>query len=122
MNNTIFILGIGAFFLMMIGLYGVLTNRNVFRLILGLGLMETGVNLFIVAASYWKGGKPPILGNVFETKAVDSFADPVPQALVLTSIVIGLGVTALALALMIRLKETTKSIDIIETKEEEVNE
>ncbi|MBN2724380.1 MAG: cation:proton antiporter subunit C [Deltaproteobacteria bacterium] len=122
MNNPVFLFGIGAFALMMIGLYGVLTHKNIFRLILSLGLMETGVNLFIVAASYWDGVRAPILGKIFNVKTADSYADPLPQALVLTSIVIGLGVTALALALMIKYREGTGTLEMEDKREEEVEE
>ncbi|XMB86402.1 cation:proton antiporter subunit C [Mycoplasmatota bacterium WC44] len=83
--------------LIMLGLYGLLTNRNIIKIIISLNVFEVGLNLFIISVGYVDGGLAPIL-----TKANDSstlnFVDPLPHALVLTAIVIGVGTTALGLA------------------------
>ncbi|XMB67163.1 cation:proton antiporter subunit C [Mycoplasmatota bacterium zrk1] len=82
--------------LIMLGLYGLLTNRNVIKIIISLNVFEIGLNLFIISVGYVDGGLAPILTGG-STSAL-SFVDPLPHALVLTSIVIGVGTTALGLA------------------------
>ncbi len=99
LHNYIYYLG--AFGLIFIGLYIILVKRNFIKVIIGLSIMETGVNLFLISIGYIKGGTAPIFSQP-GIKAV-SMVDPVPQALVLTAIVIGVAVLALALSLAIRL-------------------
>jgi multicomponent Na+:H+ antiporter subunit C len=78
-----------------IGTYLVL-QRKLSRLIIGLGLIGHGANVIFVTAS--RRGRPPIIGS----GDPEQFADPLPQSLVLTAIVISFGVTALLLALAYR--------------------
>ena len=73
-----------------------LMQRKLSRLIIGLGLIGHGANVVFVTAT--RRGSPPIIGQGDESK----FADPLPQSLVLTAIVISFGVTALLLALAYR--------------------
>jgi multicomponent Na+:H+ antiporter subunit C len=100
---------LASFGLFLIGLYAVLSKKNLIKVIIGLDLMETGVNLFLISLGYVKGGSAPI----FE-KAMGAFkmVDPIPQALVLTSIVIGVSVTALALSLSVKLHEKSGTLDL----------
>lgn len=86
-----------AIFMMMIGLYGILTNRNVIKIIISLNVLEIGLNIFIISVGYVEDGIVPILTG--STPAGSIFVDPLPQALVLTAIVIGVGTTALGLSL-----------------------
>ncbi|MGQ0679162.1 MAG: Na(+)/H(+) antiporter subunit C [Actinomycetota bacterium] len=83
------------------GLYAIgtylLLQRSLTRIILGLGLMGHGANLLLLAAG-GRAGRPPIVG----LGPVESFTDPVPQALALTAIVITFGVTSFLLALAYR--------------------
>jgi len=78
-----------------IGTYLVL-QRKLSRLIIGLGLISHGANIVFVTTT--RRGQPPIIGS----GDPEQFADPLPQALVLTAIVISFGVTALLLALAYR--------------------
>jgi multicomponent Na+:H+ antiporter subunit C len=87
-----------AIVLIMLGLYGILTKRNVIKIIVSLNILEIGLNLFIVSVGYVDGGLAPIFTSVNATNSL-SFVDPLPQALVLTAIVIGVGTTALGLAI-----------------------
>ncbi|MEX1280763.1 MAG: Na(+)/H(+) antiporter subunit C [Acidimicrobiia bacterium] len=80
-----------------IGTYLVL-QRLLSRVIIGLALISNGVNLLILLAA-GPGGEPPLIGDDVDPAAL---ADPLPQALVLTAIVITFGVTALLLALALR--------------------
>ncbi|WP_428543923.1 sodium:proton antiporter [Profundibacter sp.] len=94
----------GGFALILIGLYGALNNRNILRIIIAFTLANTGVNLVLVAVGYMTGRTAPILDAAVPVDQANALIiDPVPQALVLTAIVIGLGVTALMLAYALRL-------------------
>lgn len=104
------IIYIASFGLILIGLFIVFTDKNLIKIVIGLDMAETGVNILIVAAGYIKGNTAPIFSKASLTPA--QMTDPVPQALVLTSIVIGFGVTALALALVVRLYQKTGSLDV----------
>ena len=84
-----------AILIMMLGLYGILTNRNVIKIIVSLNVLEIGLNIFIISVGFIEGGTAPILTS----NTTLSFVDPLPQALVLTAIVIGVGTTALGLSL-----------------------
>ena len=106
---------IGCFALILIGLYIVLVKSNLIKVIIGIGIIDTGVNLFLIAVGYIHGGTAPIFSAAAEepTKMVD----PVPQALVLTAIVIGVSVLALALSLAIRLYGHYGTLDLRKIKE-----
>ncbi|MEE8312132.1 MAG: NADH-quinone oxidoreductase subunit K [Candidatus Binatia bacterium] len=75
------------------GLY-LMLDRTLLRVVIGLGLLSNGVNLMLLATGGLGRVFPPIL-----EKGRTPVADPLPQALILTAIVIGLGVTALALTI-----------------------
>lgn len=102
-----------GFALILIGLYGALTQRNLLRMIVAFTVADAGVNLVIVAVGHMSGRTAPILdATVTAADAVQRIIDPVPQALVLTAIVIGVGVTALMLAYAYRLYEKRRTLDI----------
>jgi multicomponent Na+:H+ antiporter subunit C len=75
-----------------------LLQRSLARIIIGLGLISHGANLFIMLSST-RTGAPPVLSDGVDAATV---ADPLPQAMVLTAIVITFGVTAFLLALALR--------------------
>ncbi|MEN8186462.1 MAG: sodium:proton antiporter [Bacteroidota bacterium] len=104
-----------GFALTISGLYGLLSQKNMIKMILGFTIFTTGINIVTVAIGYIKGGTAPILDDA--GKAVGKYVDPVPQALVLTSIVIGLGVTALMLAYVMKLYKDKKSLNINDYKD-----
>jgi multicomponent Na+:H+ antiporter subunit C len=102
-----------GFVLMVIGLWGMLTQKNLIKIVIGFSLFDTGLNIAIVSMSYIKNSTAPILDKAVDAaNASKLIADPVPQALVLTSIVIGLGVTALMLAYVLKMYKEKKSLDI----------
>lgn len=101
----------------LIGLYGVCCKKNIVKIILGFIIMEYAVNLFLILLGYREGGIPPILDKSMTAgELAEKAVDPLPQALVLTSIVIGLGVLALMVAIGIRLYERYGTFDITEMK------
>ena len=102
-----------GFILILLGLYGALSNRNILRMIVAFTVANTGVNLVLVSVGFIHGRTAPILDKAVPVSdAVSRVIDPVPQALVLTAIVIGVGVTALMLAYAYRLYQTKGSLDI----------
>ncbi len=103
----------------LIGFATVLVKRNLLKIVIGFSLIDSGTNLLIVALGFYPGRTAPIVNNphMLANKAtllVDTakVVDPVPQALVLTAIVIGVGVTALMLAYVVRLYATGKTLDV----------
>lgn len=105
-------LGTG-FLLMLIGMWGMLSNKDIIRMIIGFSLIDTGVHMVMVSIGYLSGGTAPIINQAVDrATALDSVVDPVPSALVLTAIVIGLGITAVMLAYAVQIFEKKKSLSI----------
>ena len=89
------------------GLYMVL-SRHVVRLVLGLSLLTTAVNLVLFQAGRIRTQQPPLIAEGAER--LGESADPVPQALVLTAIVIGFALTVILAALVLRAWRGHKSL------------
>jgi len=107
-----------GFILVLIGLYGALTNRNILRIIISFSVATTGVNLVMIAIGYMHGRTAPILDEMVPAStAVVRIIDPLPQALVLTAIVIGLGITTLMLTYAYKLFKTKGTLDISKLSE-----
>jgi multicomponent Na+:H+ antiporter subunit C len=102
-------------------LYGsavyLLLRRSIFKLILGLIFLGHATNLLIFVASGLTRGRPAFIRGVVDETI--GMSDPLPQALILTAIVIGLGVTAFALTLIYRFYKVTKTVDFDELAENE---
>lgn len=107
---------IGAFGLIFIGLFIILVKRNLIKVLIGLSILDTGVNLFLISVGYISKGTAPI----FSKPGIETgrMVDPVPQALVLTAIVIGVAVLALALSLAIRLYRHYGTLNLRKIKEQ----
>lgn len=112
-----------AMLLLAIGLYAIVAKKNLIKIIVGLLIADYAVNLFLVLLGYRPGSKAhagaPILtdGAPEAQKAfLANTGDPVPQALILTSIVIGLGVVALVVSLAVRLYEKYGTFDITDIR------
>jgi multicomponent Na+:H+ antiporter subunit C len=104
-----------ATLLLVIGLYGIVAKKNLIKIIVGVMVIEYAANLFLLLLGYRAGGIAPILTpGVPERTFVEQTVDPVPQALILTSIVIGLGVLALMVSIAIRLYEKYRTFDMTE--------
>lgn len=99
--------------LILIGIWGILTRKNILRIIIGFSLFDTGIHIVMVAIGYIRNRTAPILDNPeLKDQAAELVVDPMPQALVLTAIVIGLGVTALLLVYAMKLFDEKKTLDI----------
>ncbi|ALO14907.1 Mrp complex subunit C1 [Salinivirga cyanobacteriivorans] len=102
-----------CFILFLVGLYGVLTRRNLIKIVIGLTVMEFSVFLFLVLIGYIANGEAPIIVPGIKAPV---FVDPLPQAMVLTAIVIGLATTAMLLSIAIRIYKKYGTWDIREIK------
>ncbi len=107
---------IGSFGLIAIGLYILVAKGNLIKMIIGLNLADTGINLFLISIGYVRKGTAPIFSKPGLKKAL--MVDPVPQALVLTAIVIGVAILALALSLAIRLYQHYGTLNMRDIKEQ----
>lgn len=90
------------------GLY-LMLRRRLAQLIIGLSLLSNGSNILILSAAGVTRSKPPL---AIEGVPLEEFADPVPQSLILTAIVIGFGVLAFSLVLAHRVQRSSGSDDI----------
>jgi len=99
--------------LILVGLWGMLTHRNILRIIIGFSLVGTGTHIIIVAIGYVTNGTAPIIDRALSASEATSRAvDPIPAALAVTAIVIGMAVTAVMLAYAIRLYDSKKTLSI----------
>ena len=105
----------GCFALIVAGLYVVLVKSNLIKVIVGINLNDTGINLFLISGGYIRAGTVPIFSGAAQEPG--KMVDPVPQALVLTAIVIGVSVLALALSLAIRLHGHYGTLNLRKIKE-----
>ena len=93
-----------SFFLIALGIYCMVAKKNLIKICIGMGLVDYGANLLIVSVGFHDGGTAPIF-NIAELTRESFFVDPIPQALTLTSIVIGACTTAMTLSLIIMLNK-----------------
>ena len=105
-----------GFVLILIGLWGILTRKNILKMILGFSLLDTGVHIVMVSIGYLKGRTAPIIDNAVRD-AMNTVVDPVPSALVLTAIVIGVAITALMLSYAVQLYKSKGSLSIEDYEE-----
>jgi multicomponent Na+:H+ antiporter subunit C len=92
------------------GIY-LMLRRRLAQLIIGLGLLSNGTNLLIFTAGGLTRAQPPVLPDGAQA-LVEPYADPVPQALILTAIVIGFGLTAFSLVLAHRVHAAVGTDDV----------
>lgn len=97
-----------------LGLYCILRKRNIIKIIVGVIIAEYAVNLFFILVAYRMEGRSPILSK---STSIENMVDPLPHALVLTSIVIGLATTALLVAIAMKIYEKYGTFDITKIRE-----
>lgn len=78
----------------------ILTQQNLIKKVIGINVMETSIFLFFIAGGNIRGGVPPLFDP---EKAEAVYVNPLPQALVLTGIVVGFAITVFALAMIVSL-------------------
>ena len=94
-----------------IGFTNLLLQKNLIKKIIGLNIMDSSVYLFLALKGYIKGHVAPILSDTVEA-STEVMVNPIPSGLVLTGIVVSVSVTALMLALTIRLYRRYHSLDL----------
>jgi len=97
---------LAAIAIMMVGLYLVGSHHNLVKKIAGLNIFQTAVFLLYISMGVVDGGTAPIVAEGFAV-----YSNPLPQVLMLTAIVVGVATTALAFALIVRIKESYDTIE-----------
>ncbi len=92
--------------LMMTGFYIVIVQGNLIKKLIGLNLFQTSVFIFYISVGKVAGGSAPI-----QAEGVDVYSNPLPHVLILTAIVVGISTTALALALVIRIRNAYGTVE-----------
>jgi multicomponent Na+:H+ antiporter subunit C len=95
-----------AIFLMMAGFYVVISQGNLVKKLVGLGLFQTSVFIFYISMGKVADGNAPIL-----TEGVEIYSNPLPHVLILTAIVVGVATTAVGLALVVRIQEAYGTVE-----------
>ena len=93
-----------------IGFTMLLLNRNLFKKIVGLNIMDTGVYLFLASMGYIEGRMAPIITDGITDAS--AYVNPIPSGLVLTGIVVSVSVSAMMLALTVRLYRRYQTLDL----------
>ena len=93
-------------FLMMTGFYIVISRGNLIKKVIGLNIFQTSVFLLYVSIGKIRGGTAPIMSEDFTL-----YSNPLPSVLILTAIVVGVATTAVALALVVRIREAYETIE-----------
>ena len=92
--------------LMMLGLYIVIAQGNLVKKIIGLNIFQTSIFIFYISVGKIQGGSAPII-----TESISVYSSPLPHVLILTAIVVGIATTALALSLVVRIKEAYGTVE-----------
>lgn len=93
-------------FLMMAGFYVVISQGNLVKKLVGLGLFQASVFILYITMGNLSGGRAPIV-----TEGVNIYSNPLPHVLILTAIVVGVATTAVGLALVVRIQEAYGSVE-----------
>jgi len=101
-----------AFALIVLGIAGMLFRRNLLKIIMALSVADSGAYLLLIAIGYRSGGTAPILTGYEGGPMVD----PLPQALVLTAIVIGVCVLIMAVSLVVNVYRHYGTLDVSELR------
>ena len=97
-----------AAWLFVIGLFGIVTSRNMVRTVLCLTVVQSSTYLVLIGVGYRSGGRTPVLADI---PATSKLVDPTVQVLVLTDLVIEATITALLLALVVQAHKRFGSVD-----------
>ena len=105
---------IAALILFGIGFTNLLLNRNMLKKIIGFSMMDNAIYLFLASYGYIDGRVSPIIADTGAVLDVSAYVNPLPAGLVLTGIVVSVSVTAIMLALTVRLYRRYHTLDIDE--------
>lgn len=107
-ENYVFIV---AFVLFGIGFSMLVFHKNLIKKIIGMDIMDSGVYLYLTAMGYYRDTIAPIGGGLVSSD-IPNFSNPIPPGLVLTGIVVSVSVSAIMLALAIRLYKKYHTLDL----------
>ena len=96
--------------LLVIGLYGMLGKRNLIKKLIGMNIFQTAIFLFFIEGATKTGGSVPVIDPQLGMAAAQ-YVNPLPHVLILTGIVVGLSLTGAALAFMLVIYRTYKTLD-----------
>ena len=105
--------------LLLIGLHGMLMQRNLIKKLMAMNVMQVAVIMFFISLAMKTGGTAPI--EMPGVTGVDAYINPLPHALMLTAIVVGVSTTGVALALLIRIYQyygTLEEPELLERMQE----
>ena len=105
--------------IMMIGFYGVIAKKNLVKKVISLGLFQTGIFLLYISMAVVDKGQAPIAD--FENPDL-VYANPVPHVLMLTAIVVSVSITAVALSIVVRIKQAYGTVEMDEIERLEGDE
>jgi len=105
-----------AVFMILAGITAIILRDNLLKKIIGLSVFSNGLHLLIISIGYRTGGIAPIMQGSNAAAFAQAAVDPLPQALVLTSIVINTSVVALALVIAIEVHRHFKTLDMRKVK------
>lgn len=100
-----------CFLLLTVGLYGILFKQNLLKKVIGLTIFQASIILFFIIVAFKDGGTVPIYDETFSAKAPLGYINPLPHALMLTAIVVGVATVGVALALLMRVHKAFGTID-----------
>ena len=112
-NYWIFVL------LLMIGFYAIVARTNLIKKVIGLSIFQTSVFLMYISMGKVEGATAPIIIPGLEA---ETFSSPLPQVLILTAIVVGISTTALALSIVVRIREEYGTVEEDEIREKDAQE
>lgn len=97
--------------LLLIGIYGMLVPSNLVRKLMGMNILQTAVIVFFISLAAKTDGRLPLTASGGPPPAALAYINPLPHALMLTAIVVGVGTTGVALALIIRIQRAFGTLD-----------
>jgi len=100
-----------------IGLYGITASSNLVKKLIGLNVFQVGIFLFFVTSGFVDGAAPPVVGH-----GSGPYASPLPHVLILTAIVVGVSLTAVGLALVVRIYGAYGTLDEEAIREVRLND
>ena len=95
--------------LFLVGVYGVVTSRNLIHMVLCLSVAQSATDILILEIGYRSGGHAPVFVGL--SPRAGPTVDPIVQALALTDVVVGAALTALLMALIVQIRKQTGTID-----------
>jgi len=97
--------------LLVIGLYGIIFKKNLVKKIIGMSIFQVAIILFFVASASKWGATVPILENGVQPETSVQYINPLPHTLMLTAIVVGVAISGVAFALVIRIYRRYRTLD-----------